>query len=702
MFGSKQANEDSNKAKALNGKTRPTKSPPKSKTQVGPKLSQIAQAEEKDSDVNKTTGDKKGNTKDPYLFTDTESTRSLELKSAQEKSKQREGRKRNRKQESGKMSDEENVPVAKGKRRGSQMSTQAFSPELSQESLYSSQNDFRSPVPPSSGIKAKQGKGRSKKTAGKKSKAAGRRGKAKTPSDVRQEDDSLSDVEIMRDASAPMSSSIQDKFDSGSPIDDDAYHGDEIYKLSGDIASKLNQKKAELEKFLNTNRDKEQVSELKENNRNKRPSAHSNMSNTGKEEIESKGSTGDKKFDNQTKQLKNTNAFNNFTKPKFDPALLKFPTRVGPIPTPDALEEESKKMQKKKTISKQPSSKPFSWDESEEEECSTPTKQISKKDSSSHAQRKDQHTARQIFVEVAYNSDIEANEEDIDRDNAKTRKQRGGINREDEMDLPESTNMQRDISKGRQKQQKQKKTTKTDDEDSQDSITEQEEKVANSRKQKKSAQKSSRKDCRKEASKNTDVQPECQSDEEIGSDRKKTKCATKQKKQLGKKKVSEDSTEEGYDEVQDRSHRSLERQSIKSQKEKSGNKGKQEKQLQRKTEDNYSSEEFDIEDVQDSLEINDEIQARPTKDRPKKQKKKPTEKQIMVSAKASKRAKVSLTNDRQKINHTSRKFSSQIEEAESDDMVEKESADGDKDKEDDRMTVTSVESFHSLCKVRMH
>ena len=298
------------------------------------------------------------NQKDPYQFTDTDSV--LSHGSKQNKGKKGAGSK---------------AAIGRPKTRGSQLSTQAFSPELGQESPYLSQNDFRSPIELSGSKNIKQGttrgKGKKNTKKNKKSKSTSR-GKRSKKDDAAQ-DDSLSDVEIMRDASSSRSS-VKDKYGAVLSDDEDIYKGEEIYKLSGNIATKLNQKKVELEKFLSNGSERKSKSDG-----GKEKSTLEEKPSSKNAACADKSSSVDKNTDalyamknfksvNQRKQSAVSNVFQK--PPPFDPALLKFPTRTGPIPTPEALEEEMKRM-KKQNKPDQSQKKPFQWDEDEvtEDDC---------------------------------------------------------------------------------------------------------------------------------------------------------------------------------------------------------------------------------------------------------------------------------------------------------------------------------------------
>ena len=306
---------------------------------------------------------------DPYRFTDTESVASLRCKQNRSQkdpyqftdtdSVLSHGGKQNK----GKKVAGSKAAIGRPKTRGSQLSTQAFSPELGQESPYLSQNDFRSPIELSLSKNIKQGttrgKGKKNTEKNKKSKTASR-GKRSKKDDAPQ-DDSLSDVEVMRDASSSRSS-VKDKFGAVLSDDEDICKGDEIYKLSGNIATKLNQKKAELEKFLNNG------SERKLKRDGEKNAADAEKSSSLEANTDKQHAKKNFKSVNQKKQ----SAVSDVTKkpPPFDPALLKFPTRTGPIPTPEDLEEEMKKM-KKQNKPDHPQKKPFQWDEDDvtEDDC---------------------------------------------------------------------------------------------------------------------------------------------------------------------------------------------------------------------------------------------------------------------------------------------------------------------------------------------
>ena len=256
--------------------------------------------------------------KDPYKFTDTESVYS----NVDDKGQKQPAPKKTNKQAG---------------KKSSQVSTQAFTPAFSP---YKSQDDFRSPIA-LSGMKSNKKNARkergSQKDKKKESKNAkkgkGKKGKQDNPS---QDDDSMSDVEIMRDASVSKSS-IKQKH----PLylsDDEGVHIDEdVYEFSDGFTNKLNKKKEELEKFLDTSGRKSTTS--------------ANMTKSGKSK------TG------KSWKKQNTASSDESKPVAIDSDLRKFPTRSGPIPTPDMVDDDKRRMKKKKPIASSSEDKmPFKWD----------------------------------------------------------------------------------------------------------------------------------------------------------------------------------------------------------------------------------------------------------------------------------------------------------------------------------------------------
>ncbi|XP_072026876.1 uncharacterized protein [Amphiura filiformis] len=522
------------------------------------------------------------------------------------------------------------------------MSTQAFSPELTQETPYLSQNDFRSPIE-LSGVKGKQGRGRGKKATEKKSKSVGR-GKGKTQSDVGQDDDSLSDVEIMRDANTS-SSSVKDKYGTTLALDGgNPFNEAEMHKLS-EITTKLTQTRVQLEKFLNPEEKRQPFDRYSGN----RSLTYSKKSNSGKEKTEKKSDDLSKSYTPGKNEVSRAKVFSNFIKPPVDPALLKFPTRVGPIPTPDALEEESKKMQKR---SQKPSpTRPFYWDESEEEERNKqPREQVksterNKRNVSTLANRA-QCDADQSEYAIASYSDEDGSKK---RSKTKGRKQKNEYQDEsdsppfdvyeDEEDTDTEICVQKSVPKAKtnkrpeevERSTRKQKDDKYNDSDIEEELnTEKHVEKSNDVEQKAKRRGNQKKWGRRNSLTDAEIIDRQESikpplKEIVKGLKKIVKGRGKQPKQDIKKTLKDYSTDEESEngEMPDNCHKDNKITSTKSQKEKKKGREKQKKPDVRETPEEYSTEEFENGQMQDYLHSDNEMtSAKPQKEKKSREKQK--------------------------------------------------------------------------------